>query len=308
MLFKLFTFFILFNVSTFACRSREKTSEAACSKYNNETSLKNKELSKCILSLPGVELEDSSKDFLNDHKVYVSLTSSPERLHYISEILSTIPVDLVDKIFIALPEKFKNKEEYPEPLPVEITQRPMVEILRPSFDYGPVMKMLPAIEYVQKIDPESIVISIDDDTIYPPSLFYELVNYLTTHRDVQVAGTVGQAKSFWNLKPKNITFKNTCLFQGVCDVVEGFGAIAYTAGAVPVDDLKVFSQKSSSCKLGDDIFINYALELHNITRHKVSEKSSKNLVQLYYGFGADALHQQVEYKNSYQQCIESIEE
>lgn len=294
-------------VSKRSGNSLPKKSGNICSEnLNNEEQLD--ELVTCLNLLPKSDLSAPAVvDYLSKHKVYVSLTSSPERLKYIPQILRTVDLDLVDTIFLTLPKKFKNKELYPDPLPKEILDFPKVEVLRPDYDYGPISKMLHTIEKVQKMDPKAIVISIDDDTAYPIGLFRDLVIHLILNEDIDVAGGFGQGSSFWNLKPNNISFKDSCDEGKHCDVVEGFATIAYRVGKIPVEKLKAFSQKSMVCRLGDDVVINYALELEGIKRHKAYSNNVSQLVQLFFGFEADALHQQNSYINSYQKCIESIE-
>ncbi len=268
-------------------------------------------LIQCLRRNPPQDIRkiESVKNYLDHHKVYVSLTSSPQRLHLIETVLKTIDLDLVSEILLTLPMKYKNTDAYADPLPTNIVNFPKVKILRPPTDLGPLSKIVPAIEYVQKIDPQSIVISIDDDIGYPVGIFSELVRFITQNQDkkIKVVGGIGQKASFWHLQPKNIKFLEICRTSGYCDVVEGFGAIAYVVGAIPTQKMIDFSKASSKCKLGDDIVINYALHISGVGRYRIREKYFKEIVPLYYGFMEDALHQQNDYKLSYQQCIEAIE-
>ena len=246
------------------------------------------------------------KNYLHDHKIYVSLTTSPERLKHISTILRAVDLDLVSGIFVVLPEKFKNKDPYPDPLPNDLVNFPKTTILRPSTDMGPATKIVPAIEYVN-IDSLSIVISVDDDTVYPVGIFGALASFLIEHH-AKVAGGIGGPSGAWHLHSTKVSFRDFCEMEDFCDVLEGFGAIAYVAEAFPVQMVKKFVEASRECKLGDDIVINYAFERNGIERFKIHPKYFLGLVQLYYGFGADSLHQQNTYRTSYQNCVEKMDE
>ncbi len=227
-------------------------------------------------------------------------------MKYISTVLRTVDLDLISGIFVVLPEKFKNKDPYPDPLPADLVNFPNTTILRPSFDIGPATKIVPAIEHVKSIDPLSIVISIDDDTVYPVGIFGALVSFLIKH-NAKVAGGWGQASDFWHLHSNKVAFRNSCQSNGLCDIVEGFASIAYVAEAFPVQMVKKFAESSIKCKLGDDMVINYSLGRHQIDRYKIDSKYISRIVQLYYGFGADALHQQNTYATSYQTCVEKMD-
>ncbi len=284
-------------------KKKSEREEARCAQFHSE-----EELISCLREdAPESVLKDGRiAEYLKSHKVYVSLTTSPQRIQRIVTVLKTIDLDLVSEIFLTLPHKFKNKESYPDPLPSEIVNFPKLKILRPEKDIGPITKIIPAIEHVKMMDPQSIVISLDDDTVYPIGIFGALVKYMVLN-DVKVVGAWGQPAWYWGLHSSKVHFANACKEEGSCDVVEGFATIAYRAGAIPTDLMRQLVEADIRCKLGDDIVINYALEFSGIPRYKINSYYRRNLIQLNYGHGADALHQQNNYSHSYQKCMDAMD-
>lgn len=289
-----------------SCVSNSNKNENAshCSKYNSEEGANT--LVSCLRAYPIADISQNQKvaKYLKKHKVYVSLTTSPERIKHIPTVLKTVDLNLVSQIFVTLPKKFKNVQEYPNPLPKELVNFPKVTFLHPDNDLGPITKMLFAIEHVKKMDPKSIVISVDDDTAYPIGIFAELVRYLIVH-DAKVVGSRGAGVG--TMKSKKLNFQNKCDVQGYCEIVEGYGAIAYVVGAIPTDLMKTYAEADKNCRVGDDMVINYALQHRGIDRFKFNTPDTDGIVQLYYGFGEDALHKYND-ASSYQKCIDKMDE
>ncbi len=302
-------FFFSFILSCGKERSNLASAENKCSQYN--TGKNDSELIKCMRGLPREDIlkDDFIQKYLQEHPAYVSLTTSPQRIRKIFPTLETIDQDIVTKIFVTLPMKYKDLEEYPQEEIHKLEKfSSKIEIIRPQKDLGPISKMLFAIEHVQEIDPLSIVISIDDDQIYSTGMFGQMIKAVIKSPTTIAAGYHGQAASFWNLHSKHAgIFEYKCIINDTCDIIEGFTSIAYIAGSVPTKDLRKFNEASKYCKLGDDVVINYTLGLHGIKRKMVQNDFTGGTLALGYGFQEDALHRQNDYKQSYQWCIEAIE-
>lgn len=243
--------------------------------------------------------------YLEKHPVYVSLTTSPERLPKILPVLKTIDLSLVSEILLVLPKRFRNTEKYPEPLPDEIVKFPKLKVLRPEFDFGPISKLIPSVEYAKAKDPKAIVMTMDDDTGAPIGIFGQLLKRIITSKKTIAVGSRGGASGDFNIQSK--VFANRCEENGPCDMIEGYGVNAFLVESVPVDDMKKLSQKSSKCRLGDDVVINYALAKHGVERQRVTNKFVGSIVSFDFGFGADALHRQNDYKVSYNECVQAME-
>ena len=122
----------------------------------------------CLARQPVRDLRTSSKAmrYLEKHKVYVTMTSSPSRLGKLESTLKTLDLEHVEKVFLALPKLYRNKEPYGlKSVKPILAKDPKCEIIaQDEEDLGPIMKMLPAIERVAKLDPDALVITVDDDS------------------------------------------------------------------------------------------------------------------------------------------------
>ncbi len=304
-------FIFLFSTSCFQRRTSEPltAAERICGKFNNDKS--QDALIQCLRTLPhqNIKKDPLIKKYIETHHAYISVTSSPERLGKLKTTLSTIDESLFDIIFVVLPLRYKNKEEYSE---IDIKNikdfSDKVQVIRPEVDLGPVTKIIPTIEYVKTLDPKGIVVSIDDDIGYSIGTFGELLKAIIQSPYPIVAGTVGQEASYWNITSVKNVFANKCIpNKGPCDILEGFGAIAYVAGTVPVENIKAFSKVSRVCKLGDDVVISYAMGLAKIERRKIRNQFTAGISAFTFGFQEDALHNQNDYFDSYRQCVLDIE-
>ncbi|MFU0507328.1 hypothetical protein [Pseudaminobacter sp. NGMCC 1.201702] len=109
----------------------------------------------------------------------VTLTTIPARAKMLAPVLRSL-IDQsqpADRIVLALPYRARRGQAYPEPetlgLPVGI------DVIRCE-DEGPVTKLLPAL----KLEPEAVMIVVDDDVIYPRRFIETL---LAEHRRNKVA-------------------------------------------------------------------------------------------------------------------------
>jgi hypothetical protein len=236
-----------------------------------------------------------AQQFLDKHKVYVSLTTSPKRIQYVPHVLRSLDLEMVEKIFIAIPERYGRDGSVYE-IPQELLDFPKVQFLRIPVDLGPITKLLPAAEYVQSMDPDSLIITIDDDVGYPKGMIAEYVHAIV-QRDRTVVGMRGFDMSYWKIhdfafpKPLSGPLGNHPQVQ----ILEGFCGIAYRAKHVDVELMKHLSRKDRfpECFVSDDLVISFALALSKVDRVAVSTRfyNIKKICPLKYGFEADALHQ-----------------
>jgi hypothetical protein len=137
--------------------------------------------------------------FLNEHKVYVTLTSSPKRFDKIFHVLETLDLTNVAEVLISLPMKYSiGDETYDEEIIQRISQFPKVRILRPEKDLGPITKLIPGTEYVAKLDPEALVITTDDDIGYTRGMINEIIYQNVMNNHATVSGS-GQDAYFWGM-------------------------------------------------------------------------------------------------------------
>jgi len=267
--------------------------------YLNEY-LFTQDLDKQIASCQRQPVRNLKKDilaqqFLAQHKVYVSLTTSPKRIQYIPYVLRSLDLDLVEQIIISLPQRYgRDGSEYV--IPQDLLDFPKVHIIRIPVDLGPITKLLPAAEYVQGIDPDSLIVTIDDDVAYPKGMIAEYI-HAVVKRDRTVVGMRGFDLSYWKIndfgfpKPQHGRLGRHPQVQ----ILEGFCGIAYPAKYVDVELMKHLSRKDlfPECFVSDDLVISFALALCKIDRVAVNTRfyNIKKICPLRYGFDVDALHQ-----------------
>ncbi|KAJ3068930.1 hypothetical protein HK102_007035, partial [Quaeritorhiza haematococci] len=191
-------------------------------------------------------------------RVVVSLTSFPGRLERINDTIHSIANQSrkVDRILLSIPWEVKRVK-----VPAELP--PIVKELEEEFkgilkikrteDYGPSTKLLGAL--LDEKDPETIIITVDDDTIYHRDMVLSLVD--TIHRIPNVAPCfVCEIWPWW------FPFKPIYqLWEGECrGWANAFAATAFRVGYFgegegegrPIFD---YSEAPKGCRLHDDVWI-----------------------------------------------------
>jgi hypothetical protein len=243
------------------------------------------------------------QDYLKQHKVYVSLTSSPTRLSKVHHVIETLDLSHVEKVFLNLPARFgrDNSEYNITPELAEMFPN-KIEYLRPAVDLGPITKLLPSAQHIKELgDQEAILIIIDDDTAYPKGMVLEMVHNIVYNDNTVTTGSANDV-NFWNMNGSDFpaTEKNNstgCASDktSFCDVVEGFGSVGFKVKYVDVKLMERLSSKkfSKECFVSDDLVISYSLALTGVNRMKIrNDFLGVHLIKQFdYGFEGDALHQ-----------------
>jgi hypothetical protein len=242
------------------------------------------------------------QDYKKDHFVLVSLTTSPNRIAKIRNVIDTLDLDLVDEVVIVVPERYgRTQAEYAIPSEL-LGYRGKTTILRTGEDLGPIAKLLPTIDYIRsKWGEDGIVITVDDDTGYPRGMIAEfIVGLISKEKSVMSGGA--QNLSFWNIKGFGFPGSsqiNLCNQDGknqyrLKDIVEGYGGIAYNSKEVDVDLMRFLSQKErfKECFFSDDLVISFVLAYTGINRYEINNQyyNIGLIRQFPYGFADDALH------------------
>lgn len=248
--------------------------------------------------------------------VIVSLTTSPNRLQFLPWVFKTLDMSLVNEIHLNIPVQYQNKSDMKysqEELHTLAAWFPKLKVFWNEKDIGPIMKLLPTLNRV--LDPKTIVITIDDDMAYPKNLVYNCLEYLQTNPEVDTV--VNATWPAWILGKKYALFskkENDAMISEFGDnflMIEGFQGVAYRYTSVRecIDKLHFYSQKNLLCLKNDDVVISSVLHMHKknikaITHHR-SSTSSKFVKtrMLSYGFGPDALHQNLEHHGVYYQVL-----
>lgn len=109
------------------------------------------------------------------NRVVISLTTLPSRINSILPTLKSLNKQTykVDDIYLTIPKKCKRlNTKYPS-IPENIKK--LCTIVYIKNDYGPITKLWGGL-YMEQ-DPETIIITVDDDIIYPKTLVENLLNY-----------------------------------------------------------------------------------------------------------------------------------
>lgn len=256
----------------------------------------------CLASLPVRNLSSqlSTKNYLNQHKVYVSLTTSPERLSKLEPTLSSLDLQHVEKIFLALPKLYRNETAYDLSLVEPLKEKfPKLRVIAQEYDhdYGPVMKMLPAIELVGKTDPNALVISVDDDMAYSKGMVNEFIYHAVGYPDAVLSGwgnyieVYGILEEEWpavgKARKKPLCGSGPISF---CDTVEGWRGVAYRPRLVSTGRLKQLSRLSKACRTSDDLVISYVIAEGGVDMVRVINEYSRDIHRFSSNSDAGALH------------------
>lgn len=178
-------------------------------------------------------------------RVVVSLTTLPDRYDNLYKTLKTVnnQTQKPDAIYLTLPYIAKRLNQPYPPLPKKIKK--LCTIVRTKEDYGPICKIYGAL--VSEQDPDTIIITVDDDSIYPLNLIESLTNCSKLRPDAAITCMgilVGSGVSLFAInttlqecKPyKNMLGFNVPNDGRAVDVVQGVSGVLYKRGFFPTCD------------------------------------------------------------------------
>lgn len=119
-------------------------------------------------------------------RVVASLTTMPDKYSKITRTLESLNQQSykLDAIYLSLPDKSRRLGiEYP-PVPDEIQD---LCTIVPCQDYGPITKIVGGL--YQEDDPETVIITFDDDMIYPETIVEELVKHHQNYPDSAIGSS-----------------------------------------------------------------------------------------------------------------------
>jgi hypothetical protein len=237
----------------------------------------------CSVSLNVTHMEHFSPP------VIISLTTSPKRISQIKPTLDRIMEQTVlpDAIVLNLPHVFKRNGETFGDLPEFITTNPLVKINRCE-DIGPATKILPTAKLYS--DPETIIISIDDDILYTPNMIETYLKYSSMFPDVVVSSSSNYLRS---APPKNINESDLPPNTYFSEFLEGYSGVLYKKRFLDIimKDLtdEYILQLPKYCFQSDDFLLSNSLTRNGIPIFIIN-KSDIVEHPLEYGEGKDALH------------------
>lgn len=214
-------------------------------------------------------------------RLIISLTSVPTRFARLEPLLRALTFQTCHEIWLNIPPTYKRFPNWDGKIPGHLLNLdPKIVVNRDCEDLGPGTKFIGS---AMHLDPEDLIVYIDDDTEYDPRL---VTNLMRWHR--------ADPASAWGLSGFNFE----TYFQGVfprhhgqpVDVLEGYGSVIVKAGWVQkiVPEYKELLDVTRN----DDILLSNLFQKYGIIRRTIFTPDFHlgYVQQLQYGFGHDALH------------------
>lgn len=227
--------------------------------------------------------------------IVVSLSTSPKRISKIEPVINNMLEQTLvpDKIVLNLPIIFKrNNSKFTLPLPLFITTNSKI-VVNFVDDIGPITKVLPTAKLYD--NPETIIISIDDDIKYPKNRIQELVETAMKYPNAVVTSS-----------DSNIGLRESFGVKYI-ELVEGWRGVLYRQKHLLNFPIREITDFPRQCYLGDDLILSNYLKKNNIP---IISISSKVPLPLQYGEEEDALHKSHDaptfYGHDYDRCIDYL--
>jgi hypothetical protein len=140
-------------------------------------------------------------------KVYISLSTTPERIAKIGPAIASLTDQTVmpDKIFLCIAKRSRRGELYK--IPVFIEDNPLVEVKWVEKDLGPATKWFYSCQ-ADDMEDGSLIIVLDDDQVYPKQL---VEHYLNCH--MQFPGAAFTLLG-WSVPPTLLHVDRQCVSAG----------------------------------------------------------------------------------------------
>ena len=214
-------------------------------------------------------------------RVVGSLTTIPGRYPKLLRTLrSLVNQDYpLDVIYLGVPELSRRLQQpYPQ-LPPEITD--LVTVVPCEHDYGPLTKIAGGL--IAEDDPETVVITFDDDVVYSPGVVRALLNYHRKYPESAVGSsgvilkygfpfysTISNCTNHWN----SVTGFSLGPEGRKVDALCGFSAVLYVRKFFPVnsrlhDDFFSYPLRDNNVYCNDDIMISAYLSGQQVERRVV---------------------------------------
>ena len=210
-------------------------------------------------------------------RIVASLTTMPDRYSKVVKTLESLRRQTykLDAIYLSLPERSRRLNiEYP-PIPSEISN---LCTIVPCIDFGPITKILGGL--LAEDDPETVIITFDDDMIYPEDLVEALVSHHIRYPNSAI-GSSGMLLKY-NCPMCALTlnediplyriFKSPIPVESKkVDSVFGYPGALYVRKFFPTkerleEDFLNYALINNEMFMNDDIVISGYLSLHNIER------------------------------------------
>ena len=201
-------------------------------------------------------------------RVVVSLTTIPSRLPRLRPTLSSLLTQDYPPtaIYLAVPRQ-SMREQKPYRLPDWLAQHPAVTVIDCERDWGPASKLLPAL-LAERERPDTLVIAVDDDNIYPREMVATFVKFSQRLPDAALCfrGHVVSPAGRW--KGSRAVFGTRVSTPARMDIITGCGGILVKPRFF---DGAVFDYRGAppSAFFVDDVWISGHLARRGVRRYLI---------------------------------------
>jgi hypothetical protein len=232
-------------------------------------------------------------------KVIISLTSIPSRFKYLQGIVTRLEQQTCHEVWVNIPPTYNRFPDWDQVVPPIFGTK--LKVNRDCEDLGPGTKVIGPASH---LDPEDLIVYLDDDTNYDPKLVTNLLKWWRT-----------DPNSAWGLS--GFDFEN--YFQrryprshGMSvDVLEGYGAVLVKAKWIH-NLVSEFKELREEAKAADDVILSNLLTKQGIKLKTiyVPDCHVGTIQQLGFGFDQDALHHQFEggHHENYAKVLKRLED
>lgn len=201
-------------------------------------------------------------------RMVASLTTVPERIQYLHEILKTLLLQKIpfSRIYLHIPYQSLKRKYYMIPnYLTNFAKDNGIIINRIKEDLGPISKLIPVLSLEN--DPETIIVTFDDDTLVHPLVSSILLQKSQEYPQACLSFSgwcIGKFPYFYQLAIKNSR-------DVACDWLQGVHSIAYRRKFLNEQEMIQFphslpSREKSLLKMNDDHWIAAYLESKKIPK------------------------------------------
>lgn len=237
------------------------------------------------LALRVPRMLSSCEAFGQEAKLYITMTTSPLRIHQMAPVVEAIMRQTVPpaKIILHLPHVFKRSGEHFGALPGFLTSNERVHI-NWCEDVGPATKVLPCmgLDWIRGGD---MLLSMDDDIQVPPDFAESFQRYALAYPDAVITGCSAYVT---DQRPAG---SRADLPVRRAEMVEGFSGVLYRKRFLEGFDMATITGAGPACMRGDDLTLSNHLAKRGVPVYLMQDPFCiPRITPLPYGEGADALH------------------